>query len=294
MITVTKLMVRSYDLDHLDIFWEIPEVSEELEEYDFFVLRSIDGPGGPYDTLAGPFYNTFMFRDVDVHSLHRWRKYYYKIRVVHRASQREATFGPEYLRAEPDLIAMEIQRRERLLFQELAGRKAFLFPALTFGQRCGHCWDLGPKGNTIGRSAHQNCQSCFDTTFVGGFASPVIIYLQIDPSPETVQRTDLGEDQFVYTTARCSSFPPIKAKDMIVEAENKRWLVKQMTPTQKLRAVVRQELQLFELARDDIKFKVPVDYDLLAQHSPEKSFKRHMSLQSELHEAVPDLFGGDA
>lgn len=291
MISVTKLQVRSYDLDHLDIFWEIPGVDENLEAYDFFVLRSIDGAAGPYETLAGPFYNTFMFRDVDVHSFHKWRKYFYKIRIVHRSTQEQKEFGPEWHRAEPDLIALEIQRRERLLFKELAGREVFLFPALTFGQRCSNCWDSGPKGNTIGRSTQQNCQSCFDTTWVGGFASPMLIDMQIDPSPETVQRTDVSEEQFVHTTARTSSFPPIKAKDMIVEAENKRWLVKSMTPTQKLRAVVRQELQMFELARDDIKFKTPVNYDLLAQHSPQKAFTRFMSLQSEQHETVPDLFG---
>lgn len=291
MIHVTKLEVRSYSLDHLDLFWEIPEVSEDLTEYDFFVLRSIDGAAGPFDTLAGPFYNTYQFRDVDVHSFHRWRKYFYKIRVVHRASQKSSEYGPEWLRAKPDLIALEIQRRERLLFQELAGRAAFLFPALTFGQRCAHCWDRGPMGNTIGRSTSVNCQTCFDTTFVGGFASPMRVYVQIDPSPQTVQRTDLSEEQFVHTTARTSSFPPIKAKDMVVEAENSRWLVKSMTPTQKLRATVRQELQLFEMPKDDIKFKVPVDYDLLAQHSPEKSFKRQMSLQGVPLDPIPDLVG---
>jgi hypothetical protein len=117
------------------------------------------------------------------------------------------------------------------------------------------------------------------------------IYLQVDPSPQTSQRTDLSEEQFVHTTARTSSFPPIKAKDMIVEAENVRWLVKSMTPTQKLRAVVRQELQLYELSKDDIKFKVPCDYELLAQHSPEKAFKRQMSLQGVPLDPVPDLVG---
>lgn len=289
MISITKLVVRTYDIDHLDIFWEIPEVTEEIEGYDFFVLRSVDGPAGPFDIIAGPFYNTFNFRDPGVHQLHRWRNYYYKIRVTHRATQTTQEFGPEWLRAEPDRLGLEFQRRQNLLLQEFNGRLAFLFPALTFGQRCGNCWDVGPKGNTIGRATHQNCQSCFDTTFVGGFATPIAFFVQFDPAPKAVQRTDFEEHQFSATTARTSAFPPIKAKDMIIEAENKRWLVNKVSGTEKLRSAVRQELELWELAKDDIKFKVPVDFDLLAQHSPKRTMTRPMSLQSELAQPVPDL-----
>lgn len=288
MITITKLIVRSYDLDHLDLFWEIPETTEEIEAYDFFVLRSVDGPAGPFNVIAGPFYNTFMFRDPDVQQLHRWRNYFYKIRVVHRATGNDYEYGPEWLQAEPDRIALEIQRRESLLFQEFNGRVAFLYPALTSGQRCPHCWDLGPKGNSIGRSLHQNCQTCFDTTWVGGFATPVRLYVQIDPSPKAVQRTDLEEHHFSATTARTTSFPPIKPKDMLIEAENRRWLVNKVSGTEKLRSIVRQELELWELPRDDIKFRVPVNYDLLAQHSSPRALTRPMCPQEELLESVKD------
>jgi hypothetical protein len=289
MITVTKLVVRSYDLDHLDLFWEIPETTEEVEAYDFYVLRSIDGPAGPYNVIAGPFYNTYLFRDPGVQLLHRWRSYFYKIRVVQRATGLIQEHGPEWLHAEPDRLGLEFQRRQNLLLQEFNGRVAFLFPALTFGQRCAHCWDAGPKGNSIGRATHQNCQSCFDTTFVGGFATPIRFYLQIDPAPKAIQRTDFEEHQFVTTSARTSAFPPIKAKDVIVEAENRRWLVNKVASTEKLRSVVHQELEMWELAKDDVKFKIPVNYDLLAQHSPSRTMTRPMSLQSELVTPTQDL-----
>jgi len=289
MITVTKLRIASYDLDHLDLFWEIPETTEEIEAYDFFVLRSLDGAAGPFDIIAGPFYNTFNFRDPGVHQLHRWRSYYYKIRVTHRATQSTHEYGPAWLHAEPDRLGLEFQRRQNLLLQEFNGRYAFLFPALTFGQRCGNCWDTGPKGNTIGRATHQNCSSCFDTTWVGAFASPIGFYVQLDPTPKSVQRTDFEEHQFSVTTARTSAFPPIKPKDMIVEAENKRWLVNKVGGTEKLRSAVHQELELWELPKDDIKFKVPIDFDLLAEHSPARTKNRPMCLQSEIKEAIKDL-----
>lgn len=281
MLTVTKLQVRSYDLDHLDLFWEILETTEDVEAYDFYVLRSIDGPAGPFNPISAAFYNTYQFRDPDVHLLHKWRTYYYMIRVVHRESGDTKEFGPEWLRAKPDLIGLEIQRRERLVFEEFNGRAVFLFPVLTFGQRCPVCWDVGPKGNTIGRSTHENCATCFDTTWVQGFASPTICYMQIDPTAKRPQKSDHGDSQIITTTARTSSFPPIKSEDVIVEAENVRWGVEQSAGTEKLRSTVRQELQLRRIRTSDIRYKLPVDYNLLAEHSPRRAFVRPMDLQGE-------------
>lgn len=291
MITVTSLKVRTFDLDHLDLYWEIPETTEEVEQYDFYVLRSGDGAGGPYEILAGPFYNVFHFRDSDVHQLHRWRDYYYKIRVVRRADGYAQEFGPEWLRAPPDLIALEVQRRERHLFQEWAGRSAIIFPRLTFGQRCGHCWDTGSRGNTIGRSTQQNCATCFDSSFVGGYSTPMRVFVQIDPPPIQPQRTDLKEHQFVETSARTSAFPPIYPKAMLVEAENKRWEVQRVSYTQKHRAVVRQELVLWEIPKGDIRYKVPINYDTLADFTPPKSMTRPHTLQADMNDPLPDLFG---
>ena len=131
--------------------------------------------------------------------------------------------------------------------------------------------------------------SCFDTTYVGGYATPMGIFVQVDPSTEETQKTETSEEQFKLTTGRASSFPPLKAKDILVEAENVRWLINKVTPTEKLRAVVRQELQLWRLPKDDINYRLPVDFDLLREHSPARAFKRRMSLQAEQYDAVPDL-----
>jgi len=277
MLEVKNIRVSSFDLDHLDIFWEVGDTDEEISRADFYILRSTDGPVGPFERIAGPFVNTYVFRDPDVHLLHKWRKYYYKIQVVNKDTAVEQVFGPEYLRARPDRIALEIQRREQLLFREFAGRKALLYPRLSFGQRCRTCWDQGPRGNTISRARQQNCPVCYDSTYVGGFSTPSLIYIQIDPSVEHVQRLDVAERAPVDTTARLSSFPPVKAKDMIVEAENRRWQVERVNSTRKLGAVVRQELTLHEIPRGDIRYKVPVDSVALEGPSPEREFTRPMT-----------------
>lgn len=283
MLKVVSLKVASFVLDHLDLFWTLTSsVEEVIQEHDFYVQRSIDGAAGPYHQIAGPFYNTFLFRDPNVNLLNKWRNYFYRIKTVHRPTGEEAISQPTYLEAPPDLIALEIIRRESLILQEFNGRWVALFPRMTFGQRCPHCWDRGVRGNTIGRSTNQNCTTCFDTTFVGGFAQPMRILVQMDPSPKSTQLTTLGPAQPNLTTGRTTAFPPLKPADLIVEAENKRWCVESVSPTQKLRATVRQELKLNEYEKDDIKFKVPVQLDSKDLFSPARSFTRPMSLQEDV------------
>lgn len=292
MIEVKSFVVKSYDLDHLDLAWQLNAQNEEaISEYDFFVLRSVDGAAGPYNIIAGPFHNTYLFRDCDVQQLHKWRNYFYKLRLVRRSDQETREHGPQYLQAPPDRIALEIQRREALLFKEFAGRIVFLFPQLTFGQRCGHCWDLGSRGNTIGRAVQQNCATCYDTTFVGGFARPMSVYMQIDPCPVQPQRTDLKEHQFIKTSGRTGAFPPIRPKDMIVEAENKRWLVESVSTTEKARAVIRQELVLTAYPKDDIKYAVPITAPLDLNHGPEREFTRPMCVDVPSND--PDISAAD-
>jgi hypothetical protein len=283
MLHVTSLQVRSYDLDHLDLFWEIPATDDVVADYSFYVERSIDGGAGPYKQIAGPFINTYIFRDAEIRAFHKWRDYFYRLKVVNNSTGDQQVSDPATLQAAPDLITLEIRRREALLFKEFAGRLIILFPSLTWGQRCRHCWDGNARGNTIGRSTQQNCVSCFDTTFVGGYATPMLIPMQIDPSPKAHQPADIGEQHYIETTARTGWFPPIKPKDLIIEAENKRWGVKSSTPTEKLRAPIRQELQLRQYPKDDIRYKVPVLLDLLKQMSPEREFKRLMDLQEDIN-----------
>lgn len=291
MISVVELKVRTYDVDHLDVFWTLENTDEALERYDLYLLRSVDGPGGPFREIAGPFANKFNFRDPDVHLLHKWRTYFYRLRMVERETGLEEVTGPVRLEAEPDRISLEIQRRQELLLREFNGRKALLFPALTFGQRCRHCWDIGPRGNSIKRSRQQQCVSCYDSTFVGGFASPLLIYIQFDTSPVSVQRTDVGERASIDSTARLGAWPPVNPKDVVVEQGNKRWEVQKVTPLQKLRATTHQEIVVHAIPVPDVRFKLPVLLDLLLQHSPEREFSRSMSPQNPPIQPLPDLLG---
>lgn len=286
MINVTKISVRSFDLDHLDIFWEIDRVAgprrdedrHEIFDYEFYVLRSGDSAVGPYSTIAGPFRDQYMMRDIQVSLIHKWREYYYKIRVVHVPSGETKEFGPAAsLSPEPDLIAAEIIRQEDVLFREFIGRKCWLFPKRTFGPLC-TCYDTTLQRRT--RSGHA---LCYDTGFLGGFLNPIEVYVQIDPHGKSTQSTSLGELQQNDTVGRMISFPPVSPKDILVEAENRRWRVLAVTPTQRLRANVRQELRLHEIPKSDIEYDLPVRLDALQNLEPaaERNFTNPQNIEKD-------------
>lgn len=275
---IREFSVRSFDLDHLDLFWKVMDTREDPFHYVFHIYKSVDGPSGPFRKTAELVHNTYVFRDPDVHLIHKWRKYYYKIRVINTRSGEEKEYGPEWYRMKPDLVALEVARREQLAFREFIGTKALLFSSFTSGPRCSQCWKVTDRGNTIGRSTQQGCASCFDTTFVGGYSTPNIIYPQIDPSPLTLQQTDISKSARIDTSARLSNFPPVGPDDMIVDAENNRWNVEKVTGTKKLGAVVRQELTLHMIPKGDVRYKVPVTLE--EPYAPAREFTRPMTIHA--------------
>jgi hypothetical protein len=280
MIEVRNITVRSFDLDHLDIFWEVADTDEDLSRYSFFLQRSIDGQEGPYEQIAGPFDNSYRFRDPDVHRLYRWREYYYRLRVTCKDTDWEGMFGPEWVRAKPDLMCLEMQRRNYLLFQEFAGRPCLLLPALTFGQRCPVCMDIGPKGNFIGRETQSNCKTCFGMGYVGGFASPIIVYGQVDPSSKSVQLLDTMEKAADQSTGKFGPYPHLKPKDVIVDPENARWLVDKVNFTKKNGAIVHQVPELRKVSEGHVVYAVPVNMDAIDEFAPAREFTRPMTLDN--------------
>jgi len=292
MLTVTKFVARSFDLDHIDLFWEISDFGDAqdvITAYNFFVLRS-ESPEGPFDQIAGPFQDQYSFRDFSVNLLHKWRKIFYKLKIVHIPTSSEEVIGAASLMAEPDLISLEIQRQEDVLFRQLIGRRCWLFPVRTFGPKCG-CFDV-----TMNRRTRSMCITCFDTGYLGGFLSPIETYIQIDPEPDSPSNTAIkGEQQPKNTSARLISYPPIKPKDIIVEPENKRWRVVTRSGTERLRSVVRQELSIHHIPKGDVEYKLPINLTDLAnqQFAEERNFTnpQHTDDHGEDENALLAVYG---
>ena len=284
-----NLRVRSFSLDFLELTWEIGDSDLDPHDYLCYILRS-ESPMGPWDLIAGPFEDKYRFVDNRVNLLHRWRQIYYRVRSVRKADVTDVAESEAATQtAEPDLIAEEIQRLERLLWQEFSGRRCFIFPARSFGQRCGNCYDGPDKGKGFtSQRRRSNCLTCYDTGFVRGYFDPIEIYMQIDPSPNSIQQLPIAERHQQDTSARLPNFPMVKPRDLIVEAENKRWRVVKVTATERLRSVVHQELILHAINLGDIEYQLPIRIDNLRdfEPSPVRNFINAQNLESFENEAL--------
>ena len=275
MLKVTKLKVRSLDLDYLDLAWEVEDSEESPYDYLFQVERS-EAAMGPWDPVSPEFSDRYMFRDVMVNQQYRFRQYWYRIKVTRKSDSNVEYSSSAKLGAEADLIALEVRRLESMHFEEFVGRQCYLFPVRTFGQRC-TCFDA-----VSGQRMRSQCLDCYDTTYVRGYLDPISVWVQFDPGGKHIEHNlPYVETTQGNTVARMTDFPPVKPRDLLIEAgENKRWRVERTSTTQRLRATLHQELTLHAVPMSDIEYKIPLNVDSVMDLviSPPRNFNnpQHM------------------
>lgn len=278
---VTKFYARSFDLDHINVFWELEDThaSEDTIIFEFSLSKS-ESFGGPWTHIVGPFTNRFFFQDTTNPMQHKYRKIFFKLIVKNKLTNETAEFITSEI-PEPDLIALEVIRRENLLFKKFAGRKCIIYPRKTFGARCG-CYSP-----VAGRQVISNCLTCWGTGILGGYLSPFISYIQIDPSVKTEQPTMNITYNPAQATARLISFPPVNPKDVIIETENRRWHIISVSPTEKFRSPLRQELSIKEILKSDPAYKLPVLSDIKDVNDivEERNFNNPQTIRNDTDES---------
>lgn len=252
-LEVVNIRVLSLSIDYNQVTWEVQETTVDPLDYTFQVLRS-ESAAGPFDPASVPMSDQYLLIDNLVKAGNIYRQYHYIIRVTKKATGEVKDYGPVCKSPEPTLVATELRKHMNILMREFIGRRCWLMPARTFGQRCGECWNPRLK-----KRRKSGCRTCFDTGFVRGYLRPIEVWVSIDPEPKNEQPTNLGRTQQSNTTARMANFPPVKPGDLIIEPENIRWKVTSITTTQEQRAVVTQELQLHSIPTTDVEFTIPLD-----------------------------------
>jgi len=299
VLRISEMRVRSFDLGYLDIYWEVDPCFEDIGDYEFVVERS-DNEFGPYMDLTVPVVNRFHVKDVTVKGQHSYyHKLYYRVRTIKRGSDPvESTVFPDVggirLAAKPDLMALEMARLNNLKLKEFMGRKVWVFPKKTAGQRCGACFDEVSQ-----RRLRSSCGVCFDAGWVGGYHAPVETYAMIVTPNETTIHANFGDIQTEDTTLLLGNYPEIKEGDVIVEAENIRWRVAStISKVSKARAVIRQQAPIHRIPKSDIEYSLPLKMsddeirDLVA--SPERNYTNPQTIEeTSLAKALNGTFTGN-
>lgn len=255
---VTYLGVHSFDIDFLDIWWEIDAPENLWENHSLYLCRSESQMGPWTDFVVGPLKDKWRYRDNSVNQKHATRTYWYRLEIRQDDTQETvAVSEPNCMQAPTTLEGLEIVRRFSLALRAYMGRQVIVYPVRTFGARCGACWDAVRQ-----RKLKENCRDCFGIGFAGGFLTPYKTYVQKDPYAATMLLTDRGEVSDAKTTMRCLPYPIIKPGDVIIERENVRWRVMVAAPTERLGSAIHLELQLDKIEKTEVAFAIPVALDV--------------------------------
>lgn len=286
-LTLGKLLVRSLDVDAKEMSWTLPTTTLDVLDYTFQLFRS-ESPRGPFEPVTEEFVDRYIFVDRAVPIGDKFRQLWYRLRIRNRVTQEFTDSDPVTQEAEADITALYIRRSQQTLFTQIVGRSCWLFKKRTFGTRCTSCWDSVLKKQT--RAA---CLDCFDTGYLRGYLNPIEVWVQIDPAGKAKQpRAEQATDE-VMTSARMTFFPPVSPGDVLVELENKRWVVSRVTLSERLRAPIKQELVLRALEDKDIEYKLPINLDVAirdVQASPGRMFVNASDLEAAVREQTPNIF----
>lgn len=283
MITVTALKVRSLDVDFLQLSWKILDTTEDVLDYDMELFRS-ESQAGPWDRLTPPFQDRYIYYDRFTNQFHNWREFFYKLVVTHRVTGEVAEFGPVQQQAEADLVTLELRRHFQILFREFSGRRCWLLPARTFGQRCPNCWDA-----KLHKRVKSSCGMCFDTGFARGYMAPIELFAQVESGSPTVDAPNAPGKN----TARIVDIGNAKPRDILIEGENNRWRVEAVNQSEHGRSPILIDLSLQYLPPADIAFRIPLDLGVALKDlflSPPRNFTNPHNLQSFEDEEVPRVF----
>jgi hypothetical protein len=247
--------------------WDLDGAVEE-GSYFFSLLRS-GSSNGPWDEIMPASAGAYNFMDrfptpsvagyQDPTQLSLVRGFFYKVLCVPPsgfANQVSAVTEVEpTLEGKQRLIKRKILRDESLMLQRLNGVPVAVLKRRHWGTRCPKCYDKYTK-----ESMRSNCTNCWGTTFVGGYFDPVITFAKRGVTPNQVGMTAQGKAEIATTNVTMLDVPGLQDDDILVFLrDNKRFLVKRVLPTEIQTVTVHQRLEVSELPRSDIIYRVQVD-----------------------------------
>lgn len=307
MIVARNIRVFTLSRDSLTISWEVESSAEDLSNCTVNVLRA-QFDAGPYEVVSPNISAaaTNTFQDTGVNLFSKYRQYHYRVRLTYTdgGTTTVTEFGnapPEkvlagespgsaILEALPDLEALEAIRRFDLTAKEYIGRKVLVMSRKTMGARCSVCWDQLKR-----RRTRSDCRNCYSTGIVGGYYSPQQTFAVKPPTSVASQLSGIFELEVHDCIMWISSMPRVKPRDLVIDAENRRWRVVAIQRSEKLWALTRQTIQMRELSKDQAEYHIPVsswDVNRLSS-SPLRQFIRANDIDSfrRAEQQIGKVFG---
>jgi len=270
-ISRTTPIYRSQDDHGVFVQWNI--LSPTANAITRVTIERAGSPEGPFelviDNITGfHFYDSLRSTPVapsgrtreNINFLSLSRTLFYRVTVYDSAGEHASKVRE---------VAANLPRRQALLKRKILRdeRVGFKFNAVDmailkrrhWGLRCKECFDLLTK-----RVTKSKCTSCYGTSFEGGYFTPVRIRGRFGVMNVQTQMTPQGNADTSKKRVIILDYPAVETYDIVVDvAQNKRYLIENITHTELRTVAVHQDLTVSEIARDSIEYRIVVNYDYL-------------------------------
>ncbi len=248
--------------------WDID--SEESGPFLVDVVRS-GSPQGPWEVVATAMRNAYSYLDnkfnlppgierEGVNQFSLSRVVYYRVTVV-PPSGIDHTFESEPTPVEPHLdrrtrlLKRKIQRDQAVGYKRLNGIPLVVLKRRRWGDRCNVCYDPSTK-----QATHEHCPTCYGTSFVGGYWTPVAIRGRREAAATQAQMAGHGDSEAKIADFNVLDYPLIEYKDVIIDlVRNDRYEVQRVHTTELKSVPVHQKVTASLLGRNSVEYSVLAD-----------------------------------
>lgn len=251
-IVVDDVTLDIFDMHQTTIAWSIKDTLIDPGLFAFCVERS-GSPSGTFERLTpSGLKNIFVYVDEAAPNFSKTRRTYYRIGTLKDTTREIFYTSPRTYHEKPDYVGLEIAKRYKLLLHRVVGVLCVIYKRRRWGKRCLDCWD-----ERLNRRTKTKCLNCFDTGYEGGYWSPIPSMVNFSPSQLIVQQTPWGKVEPGSSTAWMGNYPLVEPEDIIIEITgNKRWIIKNISNTEKKRSPLKQVMQIEELDKGRIEYRL--------------------------------------
>ena len=237
--------------------WTVDDPNNTLASFE--VLRS-GSPSGPFEAVSGILADdNYSFTDNKLVLLGISNRAWYRVKAIPVSGGANAVLS-EARTSDYDLdpVRGRLARKARhdlsVTLQRLNGVELAVLKRKRFGQRCSNCYNEATKDVVLSQ-----CNECFGTSFSEGYHTPIRTWGKFDPNLVTETFGISGEAERAIQGLTIQEYPLVEIGDIIVEIrDNRRYIVKKKIQTESSRVVVHQDLQISELSRSAVEYRIRV------------------------------------
>ncbi len=255
MVTIDQITVSSYDLTSLLVSWEFYETWESLDPYVLSIYRgkTPQWSESEFELIASGIdagsVTSYEDTTVSGYLTYKWNDFYYTVVPIKEVTGEVGEVPlPKRFEYAIDLQAKEILRRKNIaLRSRYGGKPVQILKRKKSGSHCPACWN-----ETLQRRTAERCITCYDTGWTGGYWSPITVQASIGAAPKRTLIELFGEWEPQDTFLRLGAYPIIAPQDVVVDEQNRRWRVIDISPLEKGQYILTQQCRLTRLNATDV------------------------------------------